>query len=224
MYVILYDALCLSQPISTTSLLEIQNEQDFLRLHYEILVREASKRERVTGSATSGIQTHASHERNASTASGPTVSNEAAAQVAARFFDSPGVVGPMANASLFLPDVERALNRDGTTTQSTHPSMDRKESYRGLLPAKLDGTSGLLPAPLSPSPNPVGLVTPTGSNGAPQNEVLANFFKGLLSARSERVSSDAPGSNPVSHRKGPAGNISTTTHKVEHQESTGSQM
>ena len=188
--------------------LEVQDEQDFLRIHYDILGREASKR---------GLPSSSTHTRNhsnvtntSSSAQSASLENDAVL-AAARFFGSPGVVGPTASTSLSLPTVERALQRDAgvpslTTAlnQTPAPPMNRRESARGT-PAALTAF-GLTSPPLSAgmtSPN----LSASSNPGGPQNEVLANFFKGLLSARSERGSSDGSAPTPARGAKPSAGQM-----------------
>ena len=70
-----------------------QDEQDFLRMHFELLSKEAAKDPR-------------SHfSRPSASLASPSIEDAGAAF-------SPGVVGPMSSSSLSLPSVEKALERD----------------------------------------------------------------------------------------------------------------
>ena len=75
--------------------MKAQDDQDFLRMHFELLSKEAAKdpRSHFSRQSVSGITS-------------PNVVEEARAAF------SPGLVGPMSSTSLTLPSVEKALERN----------------------------------------------------------------------------------------------------------------
>lgn len=108
---------------STSGYMEVQNEQDFLRAHHEILAREAAK-------ARQQQQQQASIAgKTMSGGSSPDITD-----VAKKFFGSVGVVGPMASSGLSLPTVEKALDRESSSTATDIGSARRTTERRVGIP------------------------------------------------------------------------------------------
>lgn len=107
---------------SAESYMEVQNEQDFLRAHHDMLVREAAKVRQqqqqlalASGNALPGLQS-------------PYITD-----MAKKFFGSAGVVGPMASSGLSLPTVERALDMESgnlpvDASSAKRSGLDRRVS------------------------------------------------------------------------------------------------
>ena len=108
----------LVQPINMANLrVEAQDEQDFLKTHYETLQKDREKDPRAafaarpnSGSALNGVDS----------------------------LHGASVVGPMASSSLSLPSVERALERDPEDVTARLAKMVRKVRSPLLLAVLLD--------------------------------------------------------------------------------------
>lgn len=94
--------------------MDVQDEQDFFRIHHQLLAREAAKDPRKAGMRHNTIRMTESKQ-----AALALNKDDALADTAARFFASAGVVGPMASSSLALSSVEKALQRDVPAPTST---------------------------------------------------------------------------------------------------------
>lgn len=114
---------------ATNAYLEVQNEQDFLKAHYDMLAREAAKHRQQQQQLQQ--QQAAASGKPLNPAQSPDITD-----VAKKFFGSAGVVGPMASAGLSLPTVERALDREGASSPAEVSStrkvgLERRVSCRG---------------------------------------------------------------------------------------------
>ncbi|KAI5477030.1 cytoplasmic dynein light intermediate chain 1 [Pseudohyphozyma bogoriensis] len=198
------------QPINmANSHVEVQNEQDFLKTHYETLQKDREK------------------DPRAAFAARPTAGGAQNGELSY----GASVVGPMASHSLNLPSVERALERDTDDVTARLAKMTRRESataagIRSPVSPAFSPTLGASP-PLngSTSPNLTStLLTPTSSSGGTpaggqaSNEVLANFFQSLLEKRATTggarpgvqglASAAAPLSSSTTQRPTPPGGAS----------------
>lgn len=122
---IVADVETLRNPYATSGgYLEVQNEQDFLRAHHEMLARETAKARQ--------------QQQQLAASSGkpiPGVQSPDIADVAKKFFGSAGIVGPMTSAGLSLPTVERALERENAAASTDagiakKPGPERRVSLR----------------------------------------------------------------------------------------------
>lgn len=103
--------------------LEVQNEQDFLKAHYDMLAREAAKHRQQ-------LQQQQLQQQQATASTSGKASNPAPSpditDVAKKFFGSAGIVGPMASAGLSLPTVEKALDRESASSPVDSSSNNRR--------------------------------------------------------------------------------------------------
>ena len=151
------------------ALVEAQDEQDFLRAHFERLQRDVGK----------DARGHVA--RNAVAAQVAAPSSASAQSVSPTFSPTPGVVGPMGSSSLSLPGVASALDRDAEDPAARLARLSRKDAP-AARPGPLSPNGVASPASaFSPPLASPGVASPGGQS---QNEVLANFFQSLLSARS----------------------------------------
>lgn len=103
--------------------LEVQNEQDFLKAHYDMLAREAAKHRQQQQQQLQQQQQAAISMTGK--ASNPALSPDIT-DVAKKFFGSAGIVGPMASAGLSLPTVEKALDRESASSPVDSSSNNRR--------------------------------------------------------------------------------------------------
>lgn len=203
--------------------MEVQNEQDFLRAHHEMLAREAAKLRQQ--------QQHQASVPGKSTNGG---SSPDITDVAKKIFGSVGVVGPMASSGLSLPTVEKVLDRESSVT-ATDRSARQNTAERRVRPTRLSlqlllmqwfrdqesvrpssslSNGQVLSPPLaSHSTSPPLPHSPTPPSGGTQNEVLANFFQSLLADRKDRAGKGS--ASPA----GPGGN--TNRYSADLGRSTG---
>ncbi|KAL7009331.1 hypothetical protein EMMF5_000961 [Cystobasidiomycetes sp. EMM_F5] len=162
---------------------DVQDEQDFFRIHHQLLAREAAKDPRKAGMRHNTIRMTESKQ-----AALALNKDDALADTAARFFASAGVVGPMASSSLALSSVEKALQRDVPAPTST-ASIESARPANTIRKDSSRVVNGLSDGSASTS----GPVSPPSTGGAtPQNQVLADFFQSLLSARSTTPTTSKP--------------------------------
>ncbi|GAA5878826.1 hypothetical protein JCM3774_000977 [Rhodotorula dairenensis] len=178
------------QLVSASSLTQAENEQAFLRQHYEVLQAEVAKDPRLA------------------------FRQPVAGSMSSNGF-GPSSVGPMAGSTLDLPNVastlERAKEATGASSRDSLPSRT-DERYRSSMSRQNSGssqpvrspplgssTSPALPSAATflsrtssqqsagPASSSTGPATPgaasTAGNAAGGNQVLADFFQSLLTAR-----------------------------------------
>lgn len=117
--------------MATKAYLEVQNEQDFLKAHHDMLAREAAKHRHAQQQLQQ--QQAAAAGKAFNPAQSPDITD-----VARKFFGSAGVVGPMASSGLSLPTVERALERDSISstvdaTSSRRSGLERRVSVAAAI-------------------------------------------------------------------------------------------
>ncbi|ORY90127.1 dynein light intermediate chain-domain-containing protein [Leucosporidium creatinivorum] len=176
------------RPLAEDGLIKAEDEQSFLKVHLETIQKE-----------------RASDPRAAFRPNPNSVGGAADSGVGAGGFP-PSLVGPMASGGLNLPNVEKALGRDrekdreldDPTAARRASIMSRKDSAQSArttspnLPFSTPGNTGSN----NTSPNlpftPGGSSTAPGTPGGPgQNEILHNFFQGLLAARGNTPSASS---------------------------------
>ena len=105
--------------------MDVQNEQDFLRAHHDMLAREAAK-----------VRQQQQQLAQASGNALPALQSPDITDMAKKFFGSAGVVGPMASSGLSLPTVERALDREGgnlpVDANSKRSGLERRVSAENV--------------------------------------------------------------------------------------------
>lgn len=144
-------------PSSTHTKIEAQDEQDFLRLHYDILKREAAKPGATRGGPPGGGATTV---RTKSPYATSDAGQNSVAQAAARLFGNSqpangmplaGVVGPMASTTLDMPTVERALDRESSAANpGESASNSNSAAGRGMARSRRVSDEQLFHVLLSP--------------------------------------------------------------------------
>ncbi|KAK4055164.1 hypothetical protein OIV83_000444 [Microbotryomycetes sp. JL201] len=174
------------QPInSNSSEIKAEDEQTFLRRHYEYLQKEREKDPRA-----------AFGQRGSSSAS--TMQNSGGNE--SSFAGRSSVVGPM--SSYGLSSVERTLSERATSSAMSAAasssssvggaSTTEDASTRFAKMIRKDSGQSQARSPNLGSSAGGGTTASTGTGSGGQNEVLANFFQSLLAARGSSGTSPKP--------------------------------
>ncbi|KAL8286183.1 hypothetical protein RQP46_004671 [Phenoliferia psychrophenolica] len=180
------------QPINMAkSLVQAQDEQDFLKGHHETLQKEREKDPRSAFAARPGS---ISNSNNAHADSSSSAQNGLGLLDGAGAYGA-SVVGPMASTGLSLPSVERALERDPEDVTARMVKNARRDSTQSASRSPPLSSSAFSSAPLgssttaqngassTPALLPPGAAGAPGAPGTASNEVLHNFFQSLLAKR-----------------------------------------
>ncbi|GAA5910638.1 uncharacterized protein JCM6883_003238 [Sporobolomyces salmoneus] len=183
---------------NTSTATRPEPEQSFLQLHYQSLQSDLEKDPRLA------------FRNQQSTAS----SSSGSSSTAGRTTTSSGGVGPMSGNISDLPNVQNVLERASGGTGSSSTSRDSRTGLSSSRPASSaskdlptrsslssSSSSALPPTSSKPSLPPTSPAAGAGAGGvgaaAGGNQVLADFFQSLLTARGSSGAAATGGSGSV---------------------------